>query len=186
MASGQFILRSGLLEITYGSGAKVVLEGPVIYQVASPNHGYLRQGKLTVYVPRKGSGVGGRGSGAGQGGSPPSIDAPLFTLHAPNVVLTDRGGKLGIWVDRSGDSHTYVFDGRADLQLSGHRYEQSSPLRNCWAWVKRDVHGRRIVLSGDGEPIEGFARQALSQPPVAADTKKVGSGVGEHFQIYQF
>ena len=65
VSSGQIILASGLLEITYGSGAKVILEGPVSYQVASPNCGYLRQGKLTVRVPDKGSGFGVQDPGPG-------------------------------------------------------------------------------------------------------------------------
>ena len=42
----RFALSSGLLEITYHSGAKVILQGPVTYEVES-NGGYLAIGKLT-------------------------------------------------------------------------------------------------------------------------------------------
>ncbi|NLF07150.1 MAG: FecR domain-containing protein, partial [Pirellulaceae bacterium] len=43
-------LKSGLLEITYDSGAKVILEGPCSYEVDSTAGGYLALGKLTAKV----------------------------------------------------------------------------------------------------------------------------------------
>ena len=42
----RFTLASGLMEITYDTGAKVILQGPVTYEVES-NGGYLAVGKLT-------------------------------------------------------------------------------------------------------------------------------------------
>jgi len=53
-------LKSGLLEITYDSGAKVILEGPCSYEVESSSGGYLALGKL---VARVGAGDEGRGAG---------------------------------------------------------------------------------------------------------------------------
>ena len=43
----KFALRSGLMEITYDTGAKVILQGPVTYEVESKDGGYLSLGKLT-------------------------------------------------------------------------------------------------------------------------------------------
>jgi hypothetical protein len=43
-------LASGLIEITYLSGAKVILQGPVTYKVESKAGGYLSLGKLTARV----------------------------------------------------------------------------------------------------------------------------------------
>ena len=37
----QFALASGLMEITYDTGAKVILQGPVTYEVESKNGGYI-------------------------------------------------------------------------------------------------------------------------------------------------
>ena len=48
-----FALRSGLLELTYDSGAKVILQGPVTYEVESPSGGYLSIGKLTAKLEKK-------------------------------------------------------------------------------------------------------------------------------------
>ena len=53
-------LASGLMEITYDTGAKVILQGPVTYQVEA-NGGYLAVGKLTGKLER-----GERGEGRGE------------------------------------------------------------------------------------------------------------------------
>ena len=44
---------SGLMEITYTSGARVILEGPCAYTVDSSDGGYLAMGKLTARVEKK-------------------------------------------------------------------------------------------------------------------------------------
>ncbi|MCD4726876.1 MAG: hypothetical protein K8R46_04395, partial [Pirellulales bacterium] len=57
----KYILDSGLLEITYDSGAKVILEGPCTYEVESTAGGYLALGKLTARIGERGEGPGARG-----------------------------------------------------------------------------------------------------------------------------
>jgi len=58
----RYAIKSGLMEITYDSGAKVILQGPCDYKVESPRGGFLQMGKLVARVG-EGSGVGGQGSG---------------------------------------------------------------------------------------------------------------------------
>ena len=54
VALGQeYVLQSGFLEITYDSGAKVILQGPAKYQVESASGGFLALGKLTARVETK-------------------------------------------------------------------------------------------------------------------------------------
>ncbi len=60
----KYILDAGLLEITYDSGAKVILEGPCTYEVESTASGYLALGKLTARVEQRGEGRGARGERA--------------------------------------------------------------------------------------------------------------------------
>ena len=50
----KFALASGLMEITYDTGAKVILQGPVTYEVESAAGGFLSLGKLTARVEKKG------------------------------------------------------------------------------------------------------------------------------------
>ncbi len=62
----RFVLASGLLEITYDTGAKVILQGPCRYKVESRDGGYLSLGKLTARLEKSGEskGSGGRGQGS--------------------------------------------------------------------------------------------------------------------------
>ncbi len=58
----KFVLTSGLLEITYASGAKVILQGPTTYTVDSTDGGYLSVGKLTAKLEKKLSAISGQRS----------------------------------------------------------------------------------------------------------------------------
>ncbi len=58
----KYAIASGLMEISYDTGAKVILQGPVTYQVESRDGGFLSLGKLTARLEKKGSGVRGQGS----------------------------------------------------------------------------------------------------------------------------
>ena len=49
----KFALASGLMEITYDTGAKVILQGPVTYEVESASGGFLSLGKLTARLEKK-------------------------------------------------------------------------------------------------------------------------------------
>ena len=48
----KYKLDAGLMEITYDTGAKVILQGPVTYEVESANGGYLSLGKLTARIEK--------------------------------------------------------------------------------------------------------------------------------------
>jgi len=50
----KFALASGLMEISYDTGAKVILQGPATYEVDSAGGGYLSLGKLTARVEKLG------------------------------------------------------------------------------------------------------------------------------------
>ena len=63
----KFALASGLMEITYDTGAKVILQGPVTYEVDSRDSGYLSVGKLTARLEKKRSAISSqRSAGSGQ------------------------------------------------------------------------------------------------------------------------
>ena len=52
----KYALASGLMEITYKTGAKVILQGPVAYQVESRDGGFLSIGKVTARLEKRGEG----------------------------------------------------------------------------------------------------------------------------------
>ena len=49
----KYALAAGLMEITYDTGAKVILQGPVTYEVGSATGGFLSLGKLTARLEKK-------------------------------------------------------------------------------------------------------------------------------------
>jgi len=75
----KFVLTSGLMEITYDTGARVVLQGPVTYEVDSRDGGYLSLGKLTARLEKKGPEVSGQklvASGQWSVASEPNLPSP--------------------------------------------------------------------------------------------------------------
>lgn len=93
----QFKLDAGLMEITYTTGAKVVLQGPVTYEVAAKNGGYLSVGKLTGKVEVE----------AAKG----------FVVRTPIATVTDLGTEFGVEVRKSGVTTAHVFRGVVRLQV---------------------------------------------------------------------
>jgi hypothetical protein len=108
-------LASGLLEITYSSGAKVLLQGPVTYTVESPAGGYLSVGKLTARL----DGNAKRGTlNAKLPGSSSSfsIQPSAFVVRTPTAMVTDLGTEFGVEVAKSGETTSHVFRGSVRVQ----------------------------------------------------------------------
>lgn len=95
-AGRRFELDSGLLEITYHTGAKVILQGPVTYEADSKNGGRLALGKLTGKVE--------------------SSTAKGFVIRTPTAIITDLGTEFGVEVNRSGNTSTHVYRGNVELR----------------------------------------------------------------------
>ena len=80
----KFNVTSGLMEITYDTGARVILQGPCTYEVESSRGGFLSLGRLTARVEKKGA-VGSRQS---------AVEFPSESLPTAHYPLpTDRGSK---------------------------------------------------------------------------------------------
>ena len=56
-AVGRVAIASGLLDLTYNTGVKVVLQGPAEYQLERPNGGFLTQGKVVVRIEKQRKGA---------------------------------------------------------------------------------------------------------------------------------
>ena len=91
----KFILASGLMEITYDTGAKVIVQGPATYEAESRNGGFLSLGKLIGKVT----------SEAARG----------LTIRTPTAIVTDLGTEFGVEVSPQRESRVYVFRGKVKL-----------------------------------------------------------------------
>jgi hypothetical protein len=99
----KYAIDSGLMEISYQSGAKVILQGPCTYEVDSPASGFLSLGRLTARVEKSEI-------------SKSQILNPKFVVKTPTAVVTDLGTEFGVEVDRSGGTRSHVFQGKVELR----------------------------------------------------------------------
>lgn len=104
-----FAIRSGLVEITYDTGAKVLLQGPVTYEVESKNGGFLSVGRLTGKVTTE----------AARG----------LCIRTPTAIVTDLGTEFGVEVNKAGITTSHVFRGAVELRtIAGGKTEKSKTL----------------------------------------------------------
>ena len=113
----KFALASGLMEITYDTGARVILQGPVTYEVESKDGGFLSLGKLTAK--------------AGEGRRPKTerieelsdssssfiVHRSSFAVRTPTAIVTDLGTEFGVEVDKQGHTTSHVFRGVVRVQM---------------------------------------------------------------------
>jgi hypothetical protein len=96
--SGQSLaLERGQVELTYASGAKLLLTGPSEFLV-EPAGGKLRRGELVARVPEAGHG---------------------FTIETPHGKVIDLGTEFGVVVDDFGVSQVSVYEGKVETLPTG-------------------------------------------------------------------
>jgi hypothetical protein len=94
-AGKRLALTNGLAELTFSSGAKVILHAPAQFAVAGPLEADLQLGKLTAKVPHSDTGRGAAG----------------FTVATPSGKVVDLGTEFGVNVADDHTMHVVVFVG---------------------------------------------------------------------------
>lgn len=91
-------IRTGLVELTYASGVRVTLEGPVDYSITDGAAGSLAAGKLVAYVPKGAEG---------------------FHVDYAKGRVVDLGTEFAMDVHPDGKTELGVFDGKVQLHVPG-------------------------------------------------------------------
>ncbi len=141
----KYALSSGLMEIVYDGGARVVLQGPCNYEVDSRAGGFLARGRLTARVEEKGSEVRGQGPGKVASGqklvvsgqwsvasesdpksqnpkiskSQISNPSPLFTIKTPTATVVDLGTEFVVEVQPDRSTVVHVIRGLVEASRDG-------------------------------------------------------------------
>ena len=157
----QFTLDAGLMEITYETGAKVILHGPVTYEVNSRDGGFLSIGKLTARLKNA------EPQAANQKSPLSAIHHPLFTIKTPTAAVTDLGTEFGVEVDKAGTTTSHVFRGTVQVQAvsgDGKMEGEAQVLRaNQSARVENRSgnrgKGNHVTLLAPTVPVTVFVRQ---------------------------
>jgi len=122
----KYSLASGLIEISYDTGAKVILQGPVTYEVDSRDSGFLSRGKLTAKLEKKPSAVSRQSSEKVASETNPKSQnpeipnpllppAPMFAVRTPSATVTDLGTEFGVNVIDADTVHVDVFVGAVNV-----------------------------------------------------------------------
>ncbi|MBN2183484.1 MAG: NPCBM/NEW2 domain-containing protein [Sedimentisphaerales bacterium] len=154
-------LQTGLIEIVFDDGAKVLLEAPAAFYLKSGDSMILHSGQLFATVP-----------GFAKG----------FTVATPNSRIIDMGTEFGIRVEQDGTSNLHMFKGHAALSSDSGDESERMMLTAGQA--------RHIDISGQISDIpikeEGFVRHFYSetgfvwrgQKLCLVDIAGMGNGLG--------
>ena len=129
------------MEITYDTGAKVILQGPVTYEVESASGGYLSVGKLTARVESA-------KQQAAISKSPNLQISELFLVKTPTATVTDLGTEFGVEVAKSGETTSHVFRGSIQLQVVA-----ADGQAEGTGQVLHDNESARVQRTGDNRAI---------------------------------
>jgi len=105
LATGKLRLTKGVAQITFDSGAEVLVEGPAVFELTSARDGTLSFGKLVAHVP------------------PAAIG---FTIRTSSAAVVDLGTEFGVIAEAQGATEVHVFDGKVELEVLGE--EADSPV----------------------------------------------------------
>lgn len=143
---GQLRLSKGLVEVTFGNGARVIVEGPAAFETASATHGFLRSGSLVAHV---------------------TAEAKGFAIETPTARIVDLGTEFGVCVaDEGRAADVQVFQGEVELtpaasrdnDATGHRLAAGRAVRVAMVDLEQTASIKEIA------PLDNrFVRQL---PPV--------------------
>ena len=177
----RFVIRSGLFEISYNTGAKVILQGPVTYQVESAASGYLTVGKLTANLGERveGGAESVKQVAANHKSHHSTPHSPLFTITTPTAVVTDLGTEFGVEVSKTGETTSHVFRGTIEVRTIAGEKNTNTDARVLHAneSVRVEVvrQERRIVVLQACTPT-AFVRKLSTQTNKIFDLVDVIAG----------
>lgn len=90
----RLLLHAGIAEVTFDTGARLLLEAPAELRVADANMGELLQGRVVAHVPKSATG---------------------YVLYTPGVQVVDLGTEFGVQVTGDGATDVHVFEGVVDI-----------------------------------------------------------------------
>ena len=149
MAVGKILrLESGLAEVEFERGARVILQGPATLELLSGNMARLVRGTMTAKVPTAAHG---------------------FTVFSPQGKVVDLGTEFGLAVDEGGTTSVHVFAG--ELTAAGR--DVVDPVRLSEGQEAR-IAPRSVLIQPDID--RRFPREIVPPPEIRARSLRNGFG----------
>jgi hypothetical protein len=105
---GPLVLKKGFAEVVFGSGAKVLLQAPVDFQLETPSCIYLAKGQLVANIEQSTEG--------------------RFVVRTAHSTVVDYGTEFGVEVDEMGQTNAHVFKGKVELRQGSDPLKYESKL----------------------------------------------------------
>ena len=135
---GWLRLKSGLAQIVFYSGARIVIEGPTELKLISPSEASCQSGRLTADVPPQARG---------------------FRISTPQMNVVDLGTAFGLDV-RERRTELHVFKGRVEFEPVSGATKQN--LQEGSAAVAENAHAPRFLAADASAFASLFNLQAKS------------------------
>ncbi|HEY0550410.1 MAG TPA: LamG-like jellyroll fold domain-containing protein, partial [Verrucomicrobiae bacterium] len=110
-------IASGVLQLEFKRGARLVMEGPADLQLISSNEAFLHSGRVTAHVPDQAHG---------------------FKITAPAVAVIDLGTEFGLHAATNGRTEMHVFSGAVEMQ------QLTTQPRRMTQGQAAQIRGKRI------------------------------------------
>lgn len=155
---GRLQLKSGLAQVVFYSGARIVIEGPTDLEIISASEAACRGGRLMAEVPSQARG---------------------FRIRTPQMDVTDLGGSFGLDVkDRR--EELQVFEGTVGLQSTATKEKQT--LQEGAGAVVEGARPVRLITAAPATFAPLFDLKAKS---VAAVTRRYNAWRNTCRQLHQ-
>ncbi|MCC6127365.1 MAG: FecR domain-containing protein [Pirellulales bacterium] len=136
-------LESGMAEVVYYNGAKVLIEGPLKFELRGESEGFLHAGRLTARAD--------------------TLSSRGFAISTSAARFVDRGTEFGVAVDGQGRASVAVFAGAVDAE--------AKIAAGRWTAPVKIVEGEALACEGSKFVERAFNRHdypTLQQPPPPA------------------
>lgn len=155
-------LQTGLIEIVFDKGAKVLLEAPAAFRLESSDHMILHTGQLFALV---------------------SGNAKGFAVDTPSSRVIDLGTEFGIRVEQNGTSDLHMFKGKAELTSSSGNEDKQVLTLTAGQATRVDTNGqvRDIPISEQAFVRNFYSRTEFvwrGQKLCLVDLAGKGNGLG--------
>jgi len=135
---GWLRLKSGLAQIVFYSGARIVIEGPTELQLLSPSEASCRSGRLTAEVPPQARG---------------------FRVSTPQIDVTDLGTAFGLDV-KERRTELHVFKGSVEFQPTASRAKRN--MKEGSGALTDDSHPLQLITANPAKFASLFDLQLKS------------------------
>lgn len=143
LSRGTLELDSGLVGITFDTGAEITLEGPASLQLESENKTRLTSGRATTYCPEQARG---------------------FVMLTPTSYIRDLGDAFSVDVRNSDETDLHVLEGEVEVATTGRNGAKPRIIRQREA-VRLAAGGIQTISFRPDHPGDHKERHAAKIPP---------------------